>query len=428
MWWVLGWGDYLCSGGCCWLPVLVLFKSVCCSLPASPLRFLLYALLGVVFVLLLLIGWRLLAGAVGSDGVAVSGVPAPDTLRGRRDMGLRYGDVLPGYHLERAVLPEVAVPLGVGLRGALLANDTVIGRPSYVTGVDAHPNGGGLTVDDLRAANDWLLDLLAEMDTLADLGRYFDAYQWYGQDSLGNVHFTGYYTPVLPVAAERDSTFAYPLYRIPYKGRQWPTRREIEEDGVLEGRGLEIAWAADPLAVFIMQIQGSGYVRYADGREVYMAYGGTNGHGYFSVGQYLVERGYLHADSLSLPALKGWLTEHPDSLWDVLWRNPSFTFFTPLNSLPRGAANVLLTPGYSAAVDTDLVPLGSLLLAEVPQTDSAGRFLGHAYRFLVAQDRGGAIQGPGRIDQYTGTGELAAERAGVLNHYGRVWWLLPKQP
>jgi membrane-bound lytic murein transglycosylase A len=37
-------------------------------------------------------------------------------------------------------------------------------------------------------------------------------------------------------------------------------RAEIE-DGALAGRGLEIAWAADPIDLFFLQIQGSGRLR-----------------------------------------------------------------------------------------------------------------------------------------------------------------------
>jgi membrane-bound lytic murein transglycosylase A len=42
---------------------------------------------------------------------------------------------------------------------------------------------------------------------------------------------------------------------------QWLSRAEIETSGVLEGRGLEIAWVDDAVELFFLQIQGSGRIR-----------------------------------------------------------------------------------------------------------------------------------------------------------------------
>uniref|UniRef100_UPI001C0A3715 MltA domain-containing protein n=1 Tax=Acinetobacter baumannii TaxID=470 RepID=UPI001C0A3715 len=43
-------------------------------------------------------------------------------------------------------------------------------------------------------------------------------------------------------------------------------RKEIDQ-GALDGRGLEIAWAADPIELFFLQIQGSGRLRGLTGRS-----------------------------------------------------------------------------------------------------------------------------------------------------------------
>ena len=40
------------------------------------------------------------------------------------------------------------------------------------------------------------------------------------------------------------------------------TRAEIE-DGALAGKGLELAWAADPVELFFLEIQGSGRIQSA---------------------------------------------------------------------------------------------------------------------------------------------------------------------
>ena len=61
-------------------------------------------------------------------------------------------------------------------------------------------------------------------------------------------------------------------------GTAWLTRAEIEEEQVLAGRGLEIAWIDDPVDVFFLQIQGSGRVRFPNGGGLRVGYGGKNGH------------------------------------------------------------------------------------------------------------------------------------------------------
>jgi membrane-bound lytic murein transglycosylase A len=45
---------------------------------------------------------------------------------------------------------------------------------------------------------------------------------------------------------------------------------------------------------------------------------------------------------------------------------------------------------------------------------------------MVAQDTGGAIQGPIRGDVFWGYGPDAAAVAGRMKHAGRLWALLPK--
>jgi membrane-bound lytic murein transglycosylase A len=48
-------------------------------------------------------------------------------------------------------------------------------------------------------------------------------------------------------------------------------------------------------------------------------------------------------------------------------------------------------------------------------------------RYVLDQDRGGAIQGPGRVDYFLGTGTEAGERAGVTVSHGQLYYLLLKK-
>src|SRR6185503_16499321 len=49
--------------------------------------------------------------------------------------------------------------------------------------------------------------------------------------------------------------------------RPYPSRAEIDA-GALAGRGLELAWTADPVDLFLLHVQGSGRVRLPDGARL----------------------------------------------------------------------------------------------------------------------------------------------------------------
>ena len=53
--------------------------------------------------------------------------------------------------------------------------------------------------------------------------------------------------------------------------------QEPFEEGALAGRGLELAWAADPIELFFLQIQGSGRLRLPDGSVMRIGYANQNG-------------------------------------------------------------------------------------------------------------------------------------------------------
>lgn len=252
------------------------------------------------------------------------------------------------------------------------------------------------------------------------------AYQLCGEDNQGNVHITGYYIPVVNVQKEKDDIYKYPLYRKPTGKGRLPSRQQIDNKNALANRSLEICYSADLLDNFLMQVQGSGLVQYPDGTMELLSYGGENGHRYKSIGKYLVAAGHVPKSKISLEAIKKWTAENPDSLDRLLNRNPSYVFFNKDKKEPSGAASVPLSAMVSVAVDRRYIPLGSTLLAAVPVLDENDNFIGHEYRILTAQDVGGAIKGKGRMDFFCGTGEAGKKRSGALNHYGKVWLLLPK--
>lgn len=260
------------------------------------------------------------------------------------------------------------------------------------------------------------------------LNEQLEAHRLWGEDKKGNVKFTGYFTPLLKVRKKKNPTYPYPIYKRPlqWEGRL-PSRTEIETMNVLSGRGLELAYAQNKVDIYYMQLQGSGYVEYPNGKKELFAYHGTNRYPYRSIEKYLMNRTDIKTPPLHIDGIKKFLKQNPQLLDTVLNANPSYTFFTPKKYRPRGAGNVPLTAEFSIAVDRRYIPLGSCLLGAFPVYDhQLKRIIKHEYRIFIAQDVGGAIKGAGHVDLYTGIGEKGKRRASRINHFGQLWLLLPK--
>lgn len=240
--------------------------------------------------------------------------------------------------------------------------------------------------------------------------------------------FTGYFEPELNGARYPSDRYRHPLYRLPPeapRGEPWLSRRDLLESGVLEGRGLEIAWVEDPVEKFFLQIQGSGRVNLSDGSKLRVGYGGKNGHEYRSVGRELVRLGIFEPHQVSAQVIKNWVRRNPGAGEELLYHNPSYVFFREVSEVPAhlgplGAMNRSVTPMRTIAVDPAYVPLGAPVWIEKDGRDPLRRL-------MVAQDTGSAIKGAQRADVFFGTGEKAGRAAGQLKDPGRIVVLLPIQ-
>jgi len=128
-----------------------------------------------------------------------------------------------------------------------------------------------------------------------------------------------------------------------------------------------------------------------------------------------------------MQAIKDWSkNKSEEKLKQLLIKNRSFVFFEPkYNAEVKGAASVPLIANASVASDKSLIPIGSVILADVPLLDEDGQHRGRREtRLMVALDVGGAIKGQ-HFDLYLGVGEKPGELAGFYNHYGRVWVIKP---
>ena len=285
----------------------------------------------------------------------------------------------------------------------------------------------------------------------------FDIYRATGSGIKGTVLFTGYYEPVLRASMAETAEYRYPIYRAPkdllfinlekfrerYKGERlvariekgeivpYYSREEIDGEGALKGRGLEIAWFSDPVDIFFLHIQGSGKICPAGGNCFQVSYALANGRPYRSIGKYLIERGKLSPGNLSAQAIKQHLRENPDDLSEILHYNESYVFFRTVKEGPVGSLDIPVTAGRSIATDQTLFPRGALAFIRTrkPVVDASGQVSAWTSfsRFVLNQDTGGAIVGPGRVDLFCGSGSEAGAVAGYMKEEGELYFLVMKK-
>ncbi len=287
----------------------------------------------------------------------------------------------------------------------------------------------------------------------AQIAQHFDVLESVG-GADGDMLITGYYEPVIEGSKRKRREYPVPIYGPPsdiirvdlglfsdeWKGRKtagrlrgntlvpYPDRSEIRADGL--GRAKIIAWARDPVDLFFIEVQGSGALALPNGREMRIGYAGSNGRQYRSIGRLLIDEGKIPREQISMQSIRAYLLEHPEEIERVLDYNKSVVFFRKLDSAPVGSLGFPVTPRRSIATDHRLFPRGALgfLATDLPAMAEDGSTVaeGTLTRFVLNQDRGGAIRGAGRVDFFWGRGEEASMRAGVMKQPGRLFFLVPK--
>ncbi len=321
------------------------------------------------------------------------------------------------------------------LREAIMTN------LSFLKGIDPETEfdyGGKIVrAREVEKTQKTLLQILdtAESNEMIELLMDY-MFEWYkasGVDGRGNVVFTGYYVPEVEGSLYQSAKYRYPLYRIPddiKKDAEYFTRKDIDGGGALDDKGLEIAWLADPVEAYFLHIQGSGTIRLPDGSAIGVHYGGNNGYPYTSIGKLMIERGMIKPGEGSLMGLKKYLSEHKEQMSEILYQNPRYIFFKLDNGGAKGSIQVPLTAGHSIATDPSLFPRGGLsfIKTTAPVVDQSGNVLKWepVNRFVLNQDEGGAIKGPGRVDLFWGAGPDAGLSAGSMKERGELYFILQK--
>ena len=278
-----------------------------------------------------------------------------------------------------------------------------------------------------------------------------------GRDEPSRVIFTGYYIPTLNGSWIKTGRFRHPLYRKPddlivvnlgkfdskYRREQligrmardelipYYTRDEIDRKGALDGRRLELLWVDDPIALYSLHVQGSGKIRMPDGRIIVVSYAQSNGRPFRSMSNALIEREKMTAPEVSYPRVQQYLRDNPDELSDLFSYNDRYIFFRRVERDPLGSLQVPVTSGRTIATDPDVFPKGALALIKTrkPLFDDDGQIRQWVpfSRFVLNQDAGAAIKGPGRVDIFCGDGPNAEQLAGSFKEQGEIYILLRKK-
>lgn len=259
----------------------------------------------------------------------------------------------------------------------------------------------------------------------------------------GSAFATGYFEPQIAGQRTKAPGYEVPVYGVPsdlidvdlgqfsdtLKGKRIRGRvekgtlvpyfdRAAIEAGALEGRAKVIGYAADPVELFFLHVQGSGRLVAPDGSVIRIGYAGQNGHDYVGIGKLLADRGVLAKDKRSMQGIMEYLRADPARGAAVMRENPSYIFFQEQTGAgPLGALGLPVTPRVTVAADANFVPLGAPVLLDLDRNEADGLW--------IAQDTGGAIKGANRFDTFWGAGAEARLIAGGMSGRGSALILLP---
>ncbi|MEW6670839.1 MAG: MltA domain-containing protein [Thermodesulfobacteriota bacterium] len=386
--------------------------------------------------------WVLLQLLPGCAGLKIEPLPVPPLERVRFSFKLDFSDDL-DYD-----------GLSIGISQSLNYLRKIPPDRQFRFGPDLY------TTDHLIRTLTHFQEFIETKPLPAELNKFirsnYRIYRSIGGEETGNVLFTGYYEPILQGSLNKSDVFRYPLYSRPMDlltidlslfssrfanekiiGRvqdqtvvPYYDRKEIEQNDSMSEIAAPIAWVNDPVALFFLHIQGSGKISLDNGETIQVHYHTSNGRPYRSIGKLLIEKGQIERDRMSMQAIRLFLKENPAELENILNYNPSYVFFKIEPDGPFGHLNVKLTPGRSIALDRRLFPPAVLAFMEtkLPLVNGDGQIQNwtDCTRFVLNQDTGGAIRGPGRADLFWGDGPYAEIAAGFMQHPGNLYFIVLK--
>jgi membrane-bound lytic murein transglycosylase A len=359
--------------------------------------------------------------------------PIPSTPEATLPPPVQTGDGTNAAALGAVRGPQIGA-LQVDARKANLAMDSF---KTSCPGLVRRNDNSGLT-----QGSDWIPACDAVKTWTGDAISFFAAHMDAVQVGNGKAFATGYYEPEIAGCRTPQAACTVPIYKRPadlidvdlgqfsddLKGKsirgkvtgtklvQYDDRAAID-NGALAGRGLEIAYALDPIEFFFLQIQGSGRLKLPDGGVMRIGYESQNGRAYTGIGRLMKDRSLITDGSMQ--GIVAYLQANPDEGRKIMQENKSYVFFRELTGAgPLGAMGYPVVGEASIAVDVKYIPLGAPVWLSLDRAEPNG--------IWIAQDTGGDIKGANRVDTFWGAGDRARAIAGGMAARGAALIFLPK--
>lgn len=270
---------------------------------------------------------------------------------------------------------------------------------------------------------------------------------------LKKSRFTAYYSPSLKGSKTKSDIFKNAIYAKPKESKyQSYTREQIQYEGKLLNRGLELFYVSDSmLDLWLLHVEGGGLIEelLEDGSKKlhYLSYNGTNKKKFTMLSTYMLKHNMITSNDRSLRAQRAYIEENPSKEREIISSSQSYVYFKTTKTEPLGVRNIPLTMNRSMASDkklfneygfisyikvsskgtitknedgtSEVATAEQLVESSVPDMNIS--------RFFINQDTGGAIKGAARGDLYMGYGDDAEVFANNLHALGDQYLLMLKK-
>lgn len=243
---------------------------------------------------------------------------------------------------------------------------------------------------------------------LANLQAHFDIYLTRSENKDSKL--TGYYTPEVRASQTKSGLFNHPLYLTK------PSIKASKPDFYVQSRD----------EIRKLEMEGAGILSFEDGKTLNIQYGGR--------------KTVLDSILAKKKSIKKVVLKNGKKKVVIVKTKPkkeTKAVFYISSSGPLGALSTQLIPGYTAAMDMSVTPVGSLVYVKSGKyTEEVfsqnGSLEGMSKKptfesFMLAQDTGGAIKGVGRVDIYCGEGNAAKNCTYDVSSRGSVYLIVAKK-
>lgn len=243
-------------------------------------------------------------------------------------------------------------------------------------------------------------------DFLLDLNMLFDIYET--KNSRQQSLLTGYYTPHIKASRLKSGEFGVPLF---LAGNKKPNKAKAD------------FYVKNLSDVHALALEGAGVLHFENGERLNIEYSGRVKIQYKKIVLKKQKKAVRYAKNRRA------------NKRIVIVKTESKPAFLITNGGPFGSIDVPLTPRYTAAMDREMTPPGSLVyvksdnsaLATTVFADGQDEVAKGFESFMLVQDTGGAIKGGGRVDIYFGEGSEGRQNTYSISKTGSVFLIIAKK-